>query len=549
MKIDSNHIYISSRYEDKNVLKQLGGSWSVKHKAWRFPKSVYALREIAEALPHLAQVDAFATMQDTLEWSRINLADVKKTSPTQTKEGANNLRPYQAQDVHYLTHIPNAGIFNQPRTGKTPTMIEVIKQRKTRKNIIICPASLIYNWKREIEQWHKGATIHLYAGTPKQRSEILLGFQNVTQNTFNPAYLLVSKDIAKRDVQHLTFPHHVCVVDEAHYLRNDDTVQTKAVYTIGYQAKHRYALTGTPTVKHSADIFGILKFLYPHKWTSKWQFYERYFEIEDNGFGKSLGAPLKHRTEELQDIIDAISTQRLRKDVMQWLPNKTRHAHICKMDTKQSKAYQSMLEDFFIKNGDKEVDAQNVLAQLTRLRQICLDPFLLDLPIASAKTDALLEAIEDNTYAQNGEPIVVMSMFTSYLNLLKPMIEKLGKRVGMITGEMSNKEKNDNAQAFQQGHLDVLLCNIISAGTGFTLDRGEVIIFTDKAWNPSDNEQAEDRITPTQKDRNHKHFIVSFVCEGTVDEKIERLLDKKESLTSIINQCKTVADFRLRLLY
>jgi len=536
MKMDSNHIFISS-YRDKEILKDLGGAWSAKQQAWRFPKSTYALDEIGSACPHLADTEAFQATYEKLLEGRNRLRQLKKASPTQTE--SDNLRPYQRQDVQYLTSIPHAGVFNQPRTGKTPTMIETIKQRKTNKNIIIAPASLIYNWKAEINHWHAQATVYMYTGTPKQRMEVLTSFQQHDKR--KPCYLVMSKDTAKRDTEQLTFPHDVCVIDEAHYLRNSETAQSKAVYTIGYQATHRYALTGTPTVKHPVDVFGILKFLYPHKFTSYWQFVGRYFEILDNGFGKEIGNPLKHRIKELQDIIDAMSTQRLRKDVMQWLPDKQRHTHICHMESKQAKAYRQMLEDFFVKQGDVEVDTQNVLAQLTRLRQICVDPQLIGLDIPSAKTEALLEAIEDNTY---DEPLVIMSMFTSYLNMLKPDLEKLGKRVGMITGEMSNQQKQQAAQDFQAGRIDILLCNIISAGTGFTLDRGEVIIFLDKAWNPSDNEQAEDRITPTRKERTHKHFIVSFICEGTVEDKIEKLLEKKESLTAVVNQCKTVADLR-----
>lgn len=538
MKMDSNHIFVTVPYDRRHKIKELGGVWSAKNTGWRFPKSVHALDEVTKHFPELKNVASYQEVYTKLCNGRDRLRELKQTIPTQ--QGADKLRPYQRQDVQYLTSIPHAGIFNQPRTGKTPTTIEVIKQRGTIKNIIICPASLQYNWKREIEQWHPEASVYMYVGTPSKRAEELKCFQ--THQTFKtPAYLVMSKDTAKRDLDSLTFEHDVCVVDEAHYLRNSDTKQSQAVYTIGYQAKHRYALTGTPTVKHPADVFGILKFLYPHKWTSYWQFVERYFEVIDNGWGKELGRPKANRVAELQDLIDAISTQRLRKDVMQWLPDKTRHQHLCRMDTKQNKLYQSMLEDFFAKQGDLEIDTSNVLSQLMRLRQICLDPCLLGFESPSAKTDALIEAIEDGTY---DEPIIIMSMFTSYLKMLKPMIEKLGKRVGMIHGEMSNKDKNDTAQAFQRGEIDVLLCNIISAGTGFTLDRGEVIIFTDKAWNPSDNEQAEDRITPTQKDRNHKHFIVSFVCDGTVDQHIEQLLENKQSLTAVINECKTYSDLK-----
>lgn len=539
MKMDSNHLFVTLPYEARHIAREdLNGVWSKRESAWRFPKSTIVMDEIAATFPKVKELVVWQDMYTKLSSGRKKLRDLKRTAPEQQQ--ADKLRPYQRQDVAYLTAIPSAGIFNQPRTGKTPTTIEVIKARGTIKNIIICPASLQYNWKKEIEKWHSNASVYMYTGTPANRKQQLGDFKE--HGTTHPAYLIASKDTIKRDVDMFDFEYDVCVIDEAHYLRNSDTKQSEAAYAVGYKAKHRYALTGTPTVKHPADVFGILKFLYPHKFTSYWAFVDRYFHVEDNGWGKVLGKPKAHRVEELQDLIDAMSTQRLRKDVMQWLPDKTRHQHFCHMESKQQKLYKSMLDDFFIKNGDMEVDAQNVLAQLTRLRQLCLDPALIGLDnIPSTKTEALLEAIEDGTY---DEPIIIMSMFTSYLKLLKPEIQKMGKRVGMITGEMSNKEKDDTARAFQRGEIDVLLCNIISAGTGFTLDRGEVIIFTDKAWNPSDNEQAEDRITPTHVGNVHKHFIVSMVCEGTVDEKIDRLLSNKQSLTSIVNECKTIQDLK-----
>ena len=538
MKMDSNNIFVSVPYAQRDIVREkLNGVWSAKHQQWKFPKSTHALEEIVNEFPELKKVAAYQEVYTKLSNGREKLREMKQYSPIKIAEDL--LRPYQRQDVQYLTSIPHAGIFNQPRTGKTPTTIEVIKARKTVRNIIICPASLQYNWKAEVERWHPEASVYMYNGTPKKREQHLADFKE--HGTTHPAYLIMSKDTAKRDVEKLAFEHDVCVIDEAHYLRNSDTKQSQAAYTIGYNAKHRYALTGTPTVKHPADVFGILKFLYPHKFTSYWAFVERYFEVTDNGWGKELGKPKAHRVTELQDLIDAMSTQRLRKEVMQWLPDKQYHKHAVVMDTKQDKLYQSMLDDFFAQQGDHVIDTSNVLAQLMRLRQLCLDPTLLGFDAPSAKTEALLEVIEDGTY---DEPVIIMSMFTSYLELLKREIVQMGKRVGMITGQMSNAEKEANARAFQRGEIDVLLCNIISAGTGFTLDKGEVIIFTDKAWNPSDNEQAEDRITPTQKDRVHKHFIVSMVCTGTIDDRIEYLLNNKQSLTAIVNECKTYSDLR-----
>lgn len=546
MKMDANHIYFKAPAGSQNVMKYKADAvWSAKEQAWKIPKSPYALRELSTLFPRLKEVDTYNQTLTTLETARERLKQAKKQQAQNDSDDENDkLRPYQRQDVQYLTTIPHAGVFNQPRTGKTPTMIETIKARGTIKNIIICPASLQYNWKREIEQWHEQANTYMYTGTPKNRKEALEHFQS---HVTIPAYLIMSKDTAKRDLAALTFAHDVLVIDEAHYLRNRETAQSKAIYSLGKHARHRYALTGTPTVKHPSDVFGILHFLYPDKFSSYWAFINRYFDTASNGFGTEIGNLKKHRATELSDLIDAMTTQRLRKDVMQWLPDKQKTVHYVRLSKKQEKLYLQMAEDFIAKldESDDGIDAQNVLAQLMRLRQICLEPSLLGLDTPSAKTEALLEAIEDGTY---DEPIIIMSMFTSYLKHLAPQIQALGKRVGMIHGEMSNKEKNDTAQAFQAGKIDVLLCNIISAGTGFTLDRGEVIIFTDKAWNPSDNEQAEDRITPTQKDRMHKHTIVSFVCENTVEQHIERILERKQSLTSFINQCKSVDQLRTLLL-
>lgn len=547
MIIGSHHIYVpAAGRKDYKALKDIGGVWSARRHSFRFPKSVHALDEIAAFLPDIAATDAFQVARSNLLVSREALRKLKE-KPADTTHAEEKLRTYQRQDVQYLSAIPSAGVFNQPRTGKTPTMIEVIRVRRTKRNIIVCPASLQENWRREIVKWHDEAEVYACIGTPKQRKQEIEDFRKHSETA--PCYLIVSKDTIKRQINDFLFEHDVLVVDEAHFLRNRDTAQSTALVSLGYEAKHRYALTGTPTVKHPADIFGILEFLYPDKFPSYWQFVERYFHIEDNGFGKEIGHPIRHREAELKDIIDAMSTQRLRKDIMQWLPDKQRHRHLCRMDKKQTAVYQQMAQDFFAETEDgAELDAQNILTQLIRLRQITADPKLVGLNAPSAKTDALLEIIQDNLYTANGEPIVIMSMFTGYLKYLKPLIEQLGKRVAMIHGEMDNYSKDKAAQDFQAGKIDVLLCNIISAGTGFTLDKGEVIIFADKAWNPSDNEQAEDRITPTQQDQVHKHFIVSLVCENTIDVHIENVLDRKENLTSIINQCKSVDQLRVFLL-
>jgi SNF2 family DNA or RNA helicase len=211
------------------------------------------------------------------------------------------------------------------------------------------------------------------------------------------------------------------------------------------------------------------------------------------------------------------------------LPDKTYQTIPVEMSTKQAKLYNDLKNDFMATDEDTghEVDTSSVLAQLTRMRQLVLDPRLLGFDVVGEKTKSILEELENTN-----EPIIIMSMFTSYLKLLFDEIKD--RDVFMLHGEMTAKEKQDAVDAFQNGEVDVLLCNIISAGTGFTLDRGEQIWFTDLPWNPSDWEQSQDRIIPTTKDKIHKSHIITFECHNTVDERINDILKQKKSLTDVI---------------
>lgn len=522
--LDDNFIYLSdvNRVQKDYLEKYINPSYS-KTKGYRIPLNLWSLRELWTCFSELRN-DSIIEVGKKLN-REVDYLVKLRSNPCPSSEYHPSLRQYQNEDIDYLKQLKKAGVFNEPRTGKTPTMINLIKELNVHRTLIVCPASLIYNWEREFQKWYPEARVGVVSGDKVKRRRLYDICLSIPRSV-----LIISKDTLKLDIVCLQCHFDVVVVDEAHFLRNYKTAQSKALFKL--RADRKYTLTGTPTVKHAVDIFGILHFLHPEKFPSYWQFAERYFEIGDNYLGHSeVGLAKVDRLEELQTMVGLMSVQRKRKEVMQWLPDKQYTNFYCSMSDKQTKLYKDMLNYFNAQDDDTEVDASTVLSQLTRLRQICLEPKLLNFDCDSAKTDALMEYLDDNR-----EPIVIMSMFTSYLKLLKSSIESLGLTVGMIHGEMSNKDKMQQAEKFQRGDIDVLLCNIISAGTGFTLDKAETIIFTDKAWNPADNEQAEDRITPTTKDNVHKHTIINFVCQSTIDEKINDLLDSKKSITDIVNE-------------
>jgi SNF2 family DNA or RNA helicase len=322
-------------------------------------------------------------------------------------------------------------------------------------------------------------------------------------------------------------------VDEAHNMRNRKSKRTTAIMEIGKRAEHRYVLTGTPAVSKGYDIFPLLQFLYPKKFSSYWGFLERYFEMKREFFSGSMQPTGNYiRQEELEDILAMISTNRKRKEVMAWLPDKQYQTIPIELTPKQQKAYDQILETFmYEEDGDVMVNASSVLAQLTRLRQVCLAPSLLDIKAPSAKEEFLMEWLQDNN-----EPVIIFSQFTSYIKELAERIkENLKEEVVMIHGEMSGKEKQNSVEQFQSGKVRILLANIIAAGVGFTLDRAETTIFLDKAWNPADNFQAEDRMVPVSKERNHGLTVISLVASGTYDERLDLLLQNKYSITEVIN--------------
>lgn len=526
---DTNFIYLGKTpFELKDDIKEnLNGVWQPSKKAYRFPKNVHVYRELFKFFPAIRNNAQF--VQD----GKLAASELEYWKSVKDEKGWNNekLRFYQKQDANYLKSRGSCLVLNEPRTGKTPTMIKVLDALQPKSVLIVAPASLTYNWKKEIDVWSDlFDDVYIYNGTPKQREAVLVLYK---KNKSKHKILIVSKDTLKKDTVLQDMVFTCMIVDEAHFLRNWKTAQSQAITKV--TAKIKYALTGTPAVKHGSDVYGLLHFINPESFPSFWQFTDRYFNIEDNGWGKDLGKAKTHRAKELMDVMAVNSVQRKRKEVMKWLPESQRQTIYVKMEGKQLKLYDQMIDTMMATDDETEteVDTMNVLNQILRLRQLCLDPRLLGFDVVGEKTKALLEFADDNV-----DPFIVMTTFSSYFKLIKPELEKLGKKVGIIDGSISQKQKFQTAEDFQKGHYDILLCNIIAAGTGFTLDRSDTVIFLDKDFSPANNEQAQDRIVPTTEERYHSINVISLVADGSIDKRVDDILENKEDLTRIINHPK-----------
>jgi SNF2 family DNA or RNA helicase len=264
---------------------------------------------------------------------------------------------------------------------------------------------------------------------------------------------------------------------------------------------------------------------------------DRYFKTWEAPWGTREVNGYK-REEELKEILDLISVQRKRSEVMQWVPAKQYQTIEVEMGDKQRKAYDDMLNLFSVTEGDViKADASGVLAQLTRLRQICLSPSLLDIKASSAKESFLLEWLEDNP----NEQVIIFSNFSSYLKKLGDKIPR-EKRIGLIIGEIGKEERQHIVNNFQEGKTNIILANIEAAGVGLTLDAASVVIFLDRHYSPVYNQQAEDRIVPTTENSNQNCTIIDVVCKDSIDQKIHDLLSKKKSVIEVINNYKNIRE-------
>lgn len=528
-------IYVTP--QDANQLRFLecimGGSYSKPKNRVKFPRTMGVMLELHDKVPDLRTNPEFMETGRKLYNEREAMLQARKAEVKQSPDDP--LRPYQRADVEIGKSLDALGIFNDPRSGKTPTALVTIKEKGTLLNLIIVPASLLYTWEKQIKTWVPESKVLVIDGTGKKdNADVKVrDFTRMMRNAKQHFIIISKNSVGKlQELYNLTFD--MVLVDEAHFLRNYNTAQSKNIFKL--KRREAMALTGTPTVSHPSDVYGILHFLKPKAFSSFWGFANRYFDTSFNTFsGHEEVSRLKpERERELQELTGLYSVARKRKDVMPWIPAKERQTLYAKMTPTQTKHYKEMADIFFTECQETgaELDAANIVSQLMRLRQLVLDPRMCGLKTRGAKTDILLNWLKER---DEKTPVVIMSMFTSYYDFLEEDLVKEGYAVARITGKQTNKQKQEAADAFQAGKVDILLCNIISAGTGWTLDRADTVIFMDNAWNPSDNEQAEDRVCPTTESNIHGHRILQITVEGTVDDRMFKILERKQDLTQIIN--------------
>jgi len=446
-----------------------------------------------------------------------------------------SLRPYQIEDVNFLTKFNTAGCFNEQRTGKTPTVLKVLEQKHCQKVLIICPASAIYQWSEEYVKWINQPCMPV-TGSKSQKDLKVLAWQHglvVSYDSLKPT----QRSDGLLDLV-LSMEPDAVILDEAHRIKDSKSAAARAAFKL-MAIPTRYALTGTPSPNKREEVYPILYWLFPKDFPSYWNFVGEYFHQYRRSAGShsfiDIGDFKKGKEEQLQNYLAEHTTQRKRKEVMPWLPEKD-YTRIKLPCTKEQQKYLSELSDFF---ETETVVTQGILDRLIRYRQICLHPALLNLKGTSPKLDWLKDYMQDYPNTST----IIFTKFTSFIKILEKELNM--ENVGVIIGDTPIQERNEIKNSFQNGDIKFLLLNIDAGKESLTLDKAETTIFLDKYPPVGDIMQAEDRFVSTTEDKADKpHHIVEVMMKDTYDEALYELLEKRFSEVDVINDYRKYIERR-----
>lgn len=498
------------------------------YRAFYFAKQMKA----ANAL-HFSTNESFNTLINDLAKNQLKQNQI----PVSLQ---NILRPYQKIGFNWLSTIVNykfGGLLaDEMGLGKTLQIISLLLARKEKMqnqlpSLIVAPASVIYNWQAEVKKFAPSLNVALLDGTKKERERLLLDAKKY--NLLISSYQSLNRDLEA--YQNLIFD--VEVIDEAQNIKNQQSVTAKTVKVI--KAHHKLALTGTPIENKLSELWSIFDYLMPG------------FLGSYPDFRKKYELPIvkeqdKEAEDQLANMVIPFILRRIKKDVLRDLPDKDEEIVPVKMNKKQADLYNMQTQKIIAQlNGQGDEDFKRsrfqILAQITKLREICCDPHLLyeNYHGKSNKLIATIELIKNNL--ANGHKILLFSQFTAMLDILHENLARLRLPLFTITGSTPKTKRQEQVQKFNQmAQPGVFLISLKAGGTGINLTGADVVIHYDPWWNLAAEKQATDRAH--RIGQKHSVKIYKMVTEDSIEERIIALQQKKAELADIILQNDQIAD-------
>lgn len=484
----------------------------------------------------------FKMSERLLEIRKQMLGEVVLDAAPVPKDVKADLRPYQTEGVHWLERLRlmylNGILADDMGLGKTLQAISAITQHhlsnKDAHSLIICPTSLLYNWKEELGKFNPKLKVMVIDGVPGQRKKLLA--KTGEFDVVITSYTLLQKDIET----YCQTPFSYAILDEAQHIKNRGTRNAKSVKMI--HAAHRLILTGTPIENSLEDLWSLMDYLMPGFLSTFDRFMEKYI--------RSTGVAHQQNLEYLRRKISPFILRRMKVDVLKDLPPIDEIVYHCQLSNSQLelyKSYAATARDELVKLVEKEGFDKvqiHILATLTRLKQICCHPAIFAKekaePGDSAKYDLLLELLQ--ALVESNHKTVVFSQYTRMLHIMREDFEQRGITFAYLDGTSKNrleivKEFNENPK------IMVFLVSLKAGGTGLNLVGADTVIHYDMWWNPAVENQATDRVHRIGQKKSVSSY--KLITLNTIEEKIVEMQKRKKGLVKKVVSCDDEAIAKL----
>ncbi len=436
------------------------------------------------------------------------------------------LRSYQNEGVHWMERMRlmylNGILADDMGLGKTLQAIVAINQcRKKIKGtaMIVCPTSLLYNWKEEFNRFDPERKVLVIDGVPNQRKKMIDMVKKY--DVVITSYSLMQKDVEKYCKTEFSY----AILDEAQHIKNRTTRNAKSVKQL--RAKYRLILSGTPIENSLEEMWSLFDFLMPGFLNTYERFVDKYMRTTGDEHIKNLHY--------LKKKVAPFILRRMKGDVLDDLPPVSEMVYHCQLSPVQSELYKSFadsarneLEKLVEREGFDKVQI-HVLATLTRLKQICCHPAIFAKEKAeendSAKYDMLIDLIHN--LVESNHKTVIFSQYTNMLKIMRADFERLGISFVYLDGSTKNRLEIVN-QFNEDKKISVFLVSLKAGGTGLNLVGADTVIHYDMWWNPAVENQATDRVHRMGQKKNVS--VYKLVTLNTIEEKIVEMQKRKQGL-------------------
>lgn len=423
------------------------------------------------------------------------------------------LREYQIEGFKWLTILTKyhlGGILaDDMGLGKTIQMIALLQMQKNNKpSLIVCPKTLIFNWKNEFQKFDEEAKVIEIYGMANVRERIIKEIDYNSNNIY-----LTSYDSLRNDLELYQQEFNFLILDEAQVIKNVYAAKSVAVKNI--KAINRFALTGTPVENNIIDLWSIFDFIMPDYFEELSEFKSLYNNDEDF-------------TNKVALKVSPFILRRTKKDVLNDLPNKYEQIITVSMNDDQRKIYDAYVLEAqnVLSIGKKSFD---IFPYLMKLRQICIDPtlFVENYDGSSAKMHALKEII--NEYIAGGHKLLIFSQFVKALDIVKKYLNAQNIKHFYLTGETNALDRIKYTEEFNANNeIKIFLISLKAGGTGLNLIGADTVIHLDPWWNQAVEDQATDRSYRIGQNKNVE--VIKLICEDSIEQRVIELQNLKKDL-------------------